>query len=184
MKQLIKELAETLRELWARFKFWSNNDKQCYHCCLWCEYFDECKAETESESAEKLEHEIEMETTLIGADGQILVLTRKEHEIMHHGEQIEIHKATEQDISKKMSLLKPYRKYDRIKDMSLDEMAEFLFELNNGEAFRINDCYYVECYYCEHYTNIKPFCNGVIGKDCIKAIKGFLESEVKKTNEN
>lgn len=179
MKQLIKELVEMLRELWARFKFWSDGDKQCFHCCLWCKHFDECKAETESESAEKLEHEIEMEKSLIGADGRILVLTLKEHEIKHHGEQIETHKATEQAIYKKMSLLKPYRWYDKIKDMSLDEMAEFLFEVMNSDDDTISDCYY-----CGHRISHSPFCDGDIGKDCINAFKKFLESEAKKTDEN
>lgn len=181
MKQLIKELAEMLRELWARFKFWSNNDKQCYHCCLWCKYFDDCYAQLNREAAEKLENEINEAMSLITdyANGHILVLTRKEHEIKHYGEQIEIHKATEQAIRKRMSLLKPYRWYDKIKDMSLDEMAEFLFEVMNSDDDTISDCYY-----CGHRISHSPFCDGDIGKDCINAFKKFLESEAKKTDEN
>ena len=26
-----------------RLKLWLTPKKMCHHCCLWCEYFDECQ---------------------------------------------------------------------------------------------------------------------------------------------
>lgn len=46
--RFLKRLSEYLRELrefHARFRLWSKPKKDCSHCCLFCEYFEDCKEE-------------------------------------------------------------------------------------------------------------------------------------------
>lgn len=43
--KLINQLSDLLRELRARFELWRKPKKDCYHCCLFCDYFEDCKAD-------------------------------------------------------------------------------------------------------------------------------------------
>ena len=66
---------------------------------------------------------------------------------------------------KKMSLLKPYTKFDEIKAMTIDEMAEFIADSQTDI-----------CDYC------KPDETTVCGNPecCNRGIKAWLESEAEK----
>ena len=71
---------------------------------------------------------------------------------------------------KKVSLLKPYTNNDRINDMSIEEKAEFLYDLQNGGVID-------GCGYCEYYRPVFPHCLSYKETDCVEAIKKYLESE-------
>lgn len=71
---------------------------------------------------------------------------------------------------KKVSLLKPYTNYDKIKDMSVDELADFLFKVNNQD-FAVDFC---DRNYCSEVKEDSNICSG----NCQNAIVKYLESEV------
>lgn len=61
--------------------------------------------------------------------------------------------------------------FDRIKAMSVEEMAEMLYEEMESTM-----CY---CDFCEHYKHHAPHCSAPdIQQGCLNAIKKYLESEV------
>lgn len=41
----LKKLSDLLRELRARFKLWRKPKKDCCYCCVFCEYFNNCKSD-------------------------------------------------------------------------------------------------------------------------------------------
>lgn len=45
IKNKLSDTLRELREFRARFKLWSKPKKDCRYCCLFCEYFDDCKEE-------------------------------------------------------------------------------------------------------------------------------------------
>lgn len=46
IKYVVKDKLRTLR---LRFKLWRKPKSDCYHCCIWCKYFESCRSEIESE---------------------------------------------------------------------------------------------------------------------------------------
>lgn len=50
IKYVVKGKLSTLR---LRFKLWRKQKSDCYHCCMWCKYFEHCRSEIESEEIEK-----------------------------------------------------------------------------------------------------------------------------------
>lgn len=61
--------------------------------------------------------------------------------------------------------------YEKIKAMSVEEMAEFMFDENENN--------YNYCDFCKQYSNYAPHCESVdFEEDCIKARMKWLESEV------
>ena len=61
--------------------------------------------------------------------------------------------------------------FERIKNMTVEEMAEMIFnDANNG---------YYYCNYCSYQSFYAPHCTAVeIAQSCKKAIAKWLESEV------
>lgn len=75
--------------------------------------------------------------------------------------------------SKKMSLLKPYTNRDRLNDMSSQEFAKFLLEVD-AQDFMVDICCEICCEgYCEYYSKEGGSCEG----NCENAIVKWLESE-------
>ncbi|MDE6156289.1 MAG: hypothetical protein K2F67_07625 [Eubacterium sp.] len=70
-----------------------------------------------------------------------------------------------------VSLLKRKTNNDRINDMSIEEKAEFLYDLQNG------DIEIASCSYCEYYNSCYPHCRSDSDNNCIKAVKQWLERE-------
>lgn len=76
------------------------------------------------------------------------------------------------DNKENISFLKPYTRFEKIQHLSVDEMAEALYEFLNCEDKRP-----FECDYCPHKHSTPPFCRGIVSKDCIKALKVYLRGK-------
>lgn len=62
--------------------------------------------------------------------------------------------------------------FEKIKNMSIDEMAEFMLDEHENN--------FDYCMNCEMYSYYAPHCiSGNLTEDCIKARMKWLESEVK-----
>lgn len=73
---------------------------------------------------------------------------------------------------KAVSLIKPYTNFDRIKEMRIDEMAEFLEDVNSSSCTMICSQMSSEC----DYANLTAECRV---EYCKKNIIKWLEREAK-----
>lgn len=81
----IKRHSDTLRvfrELRARFKLWRKHKKDCHHCCLFCDFFEDCEAEINGNKT--VEHrgytikqsELNYHTTIYEDNGRMVMHTQ------------------------------------------------------------------------------------------------------------
>ena len=50
IKYAVRRAVKRLR---SRIKLWLKPKSDCYHCCIWCKYFEHCSSEMEAENETK-----------------------------------------------------------------------------------------------------------------------------------